>query len=57
MGTSVENLSNDELEPEISWVKGVPGYPSGGTPPEAIWRPLETWRRVLRTILDIPTHA
>ena len=32
MGVNVENLSFDELEPEILWVKGVPGMPSGGTP-------------------------
>ena len=25
MGVHVENLSFHELEPEISWVKGVPG--------------------------------
>ena len=50
MGIHVENSSFDELEPEISWVKGVPGVHGGGTPPAAFWRPLETWRRVLRTI-------
>ena len=46
----VENLSFDELEPEISWVKGVLGVQTGGTSPEAFRRPLGTWRRVLRTI-------
>ena len=51
MTSNVENDSIDELEPEISWVKGVPGDSAGGTPPGAIWRPPETWRRVLRTIL------
>ena len=25
MGSPIENLSFDELEPEISWDKGVPG--------------------------------
>ena len=28
----IENLSFDELEPEISWLKGVPGVQTGGTP-------------------------
>ena len=51
MRVHVENSSFDELEPEISWVKGVPGKQTGGTPPGAFWRPLETWRRVLRTML------
>ena len=26
----IENSSFDELEPEISWIKGGPGYQSGG---------------------------
>ena len=30
MGIEIENLSFDELEPEISWDKGVFGIPSGG---------------------------
>ena len=46
----VENSSFDELESEISWIKGGPGLQTGGTPPRPIWRPLVTWRRVLRTI-------
>ena len=46
----VENESFDELEPEISWIKGVSGVQTGGPPLEPIWRPLRTWRRVLRTI-------
>ena len=45
----VENESFDELEPEISWDKGAPGNPTGGTPPRPIWRPLPTGKRVLRT--------
>ena len=45
------DVSFGGLEPEISWSKGGPGTPTGGTPPEAIWRPLLTWRRVLRTTL------
>ena len=28
----VENETNDELEPKLSWVKGGPGEPTGGTP-------------------------
>ena len=52
MGSDVENLSFDELQPEISWDKGVPGAQTGGTPPEAFWRPLGTWRKVLRTIFE-----
>ena len=47
---SIENLLFYELEPKISRVKGVPGTQTGGTPPGAIWRPLRTWRRMLRTI-------
>ena len=39
------------LKAEISWIKGGPGPQTGGTPPEPIWRPLATWRRVLRTML------
>ena len=31
MGVHVENLSLDELEPEISWVKGGPGQLGGGS--------------------------
>ena len=50
MTIDVENFSFDELESEMSWDKWVPGEPSGGTPLEAFWRPLGTWRRVLRTI-------
>ena len=30
MGIDVENYSFDELEPEISWIKGGPGKQSGG---------------------------
>ena len=47
---SIEFVSFDKLEPEISWVKGVLGTQTGGTPPGAFWRPLGTWRRVLRTM-------
>ena len=32
MGIDVEFDSFDELAPEISYVKGCPGYQSGGTP-------------------------
>ena len=32
MGIDVENSSFDELEPEISWIKGGPGTQTGGTP-------------------------
>ena len=32
MGIDVENSSFDELEPEISWIKGGPGPQTGGTP-------------------------
>ena len=39
MGIHVENSSFDELEPEISWIKGVSGAQTGGTPPEAFWAP------------------
>ena len=51
MGVNIENASFDELEPEISYVKGVPGLQTGRTPPRPIWRPLPTGRRVLRTII------
>ena len=27
---------------------------TGGTPPEAFWRPLVTWRRMLRTMIRRP---
>ena len=47
---SIEFVSFDELEPEISWVKRFLGTPSGGTPPGAFWRPMGTWRRMLRTM-------
>ena len=30
MMTHVEFVSFDELEPEISWIKGGPGAPAGG---------------------------
>ena len=33
MGIHVENESFDELDHEISLLKGGPGYQSGGTPP------------------------
>ena len=32
MGTHVENESNDEVEPKLSYVKGGPGHSTGGTP-------------------------
>ena len=32
MGVHVENLSFDELEPEMSLVEGVPGVQTGGIP-------------------------
>ena len=49
--THVEISSFDELEPEISLVKGVIGNPTGGTTPRPIWRPLVTGRRVRRTMI------
>ena len=50
MAINVENSSFGQLDPEISLVKGVSGTPSGGPPLRPIWRPLVTWRRVLRTM-------
>ena len=47
-----ENVSIDKLEPELSWVEGVPGLRSGG-PPLMQFGPLDTWRRVPRTIMLI----
>ena len=32
MVVHIEFVSFDELEPEISWIKGGPGKPAGGTP-------------------------
>ncbi len=32
----IENESNNELGHEITWDKGGPGMPSGGTPPRPI---------------------
>ena len=40
MGTHVENESNDELEPKLSWVKGGPGIQTGGTPSRQSGGPL-----------------
>ena len=51
--TDVEFVSFDELEPEISWIKGGPGPQTGGPPPRAFWRPLVTWRRMIRTIIGV----
>ena len=42
------------LELEISRSKGGPGLSSGGPPLEPIWRPMVTWRRMLRTIIETP---
>ena len=50
MGIQIEIDSFDELHPWILWITRALGLPSGGTPPEPYWRPLETWRRVLRTM-------
>ena len=33
VGIHIENDSFYEHEPDMSWVKGSPGYPEGGTPP------------------------
>ena len=50
MLTKTLDVSFGDLEPEISWSKGGPG-PSTEVPPlEAVWRPMLTWRRVLRTM-------
>ncbi len=40
MGIHVENESNDELEPELLWVKGDPGSQTGGTPSRQSGGPL-----------------
>ena len=32
MGVHIENERNHEVEPQITWDKGVPGHPTGGTP-------------------------
>ena len=50
----VESLSNDELEPEISWVKGVLGEPSGGTHLEPIWRPLKPGGECFASFREYP---
>ena len=47
------DVSFGDLEPEISWSKGGPGTSTGGPPLEAVWRPLLTWRRVVRTIVPV----
>ena len=36
----VEFVSFDELEPEISWIKGGPGNKTGGTPSDQSGGPL-----------------
>ncbi len=48
--SDVEISSYGELQGEISGIKGVSGPQTGGPPPEPMWRPLLTWRRVLRTM-------
>ena len=50
MGTQTLDVKFGDLDPEISWSKGGPGDSSGGPPLGAVWRPMLTWRRVLRTI-------
>ena len=57
MWPQVENDSFDELEPEISWIKESLGNQTGGPRPEAIWRPLRAWRRVLRTMIQAKAGA
>ena len=53
MRINIEISSFGELLGEISGVKGVPKLQTGGPPSEPIWRPLVTWRRVLRTIIHV----
>ena len=36
----IEFVSFDELEPEISWIKGGPGNQTGGTPSDQSGAPL-----------------
>ena len=44
------------FESEILWIKGGSGIQTGGTPPEPVWHPLLTWRRVLRTTSHLKTY-
>ena len=50
MGIDVEFLFFHRFAVEISSVKGGVGVQTGGPPLEPVWRPMVTWRRVLRTI-------
>ena len=54
MGIHFKFILFHGFELEISWLKGGPGVQTGGPPPEPIWRPLVTWRRMLRTIFRHP---
>ena len=51
--TQTQDVSFGGLDPEILRSKGCPGLSTGGPPLEAVWLPMLTWRRMLRTtILD-----
>ena len=49
IGTQTLDVKFGDLDPEILKSKGGPGASSGGPPLGAVWRPMLTWRRMLRT--------
>ena len=54
MGNHVENESNDELEPKLSWIKGGTGAQTGGTPSRQIGGPLSPGGECFAPLVTLP---